>query len=376
MMARRPKPTIGLAYTFFTEAVDGQAPRPVWVAGPLEEMTGFTHEEYLARGGWQAALHPDDLPQDARDLEVLRQNRAISSEVRILCKDASVRWVRLHAQPAWDAGRHRLAGVHGTVQDITEEKNSDSERQELIRELDARGAQLERFTHTVSHDLKGPLITIRGFLGHIKTALIEGRLDAVKADLERVYEAAERMTQLLDDLLRLSSVGRQGQPPEEVSFGVIVREAIDRAHARLTESGAVVEAESDLPTINVDRDRLVEVMQNLLENAAKFMGGQASPRIWIGIRSLPSERAFFVRDNGVGIAPRDRERVFDLFEKLDPRSGGTGIGLALVKRIIEMHGGRVWVESGGLSKGSTFLFTLGRQPSTSVLPRPSSPRTT
>ncbi len=113
-----------------------------------------------------------------------------------------------------------------------------------------------------------------------------------------------------------------------------------------------------MPHVVGDRTRLVEVVQNLLDNAVKFMGDQAEPLIEIGVRSDEAGPVFFVKDNGVGIDPRYQDKVFGLFDKLDPRSEGTGIGLALVKRIITVHGGRVWIESAGPGAGTTFCFTL------------------
>jgi len=120
----------------------------------------------------------------------------------------------------------------------------------------------------------------------------------------------------------------------------------------------VVEIAPDLPIVRADRRRLLEVLQNLLENAAKFTGAQEHPKVEFGMRQDGDERVFFVRDNGQGIEPRFLERVFGLFEKLDPGGEGTGVGLALVRRIIEAHGGRVWAESAGLGRGATFCFTL------------------
>jgi signal transduction histidine kinase len=131
-------------------------------------------------------------------------------------------------------------------------------------------------------------------------------------------------------------------------------------HGRLSEHGIHVDVEPNLPVIHGDRARLVEVMQNLLDNAAKFMGAQHTPRIEVGQEGVDPEHPnliFYVRDNGIGIAPEHFDRVFGLFNKLDPRSEGTGIGLALVKRIVEVHGGKIWVQS-ELGKGSTFFFTL------------------
>lgn len=351
--------TVSSDYTFSTDLGDAADLRLNWVAGAFEAITGFGFEEYVARGGWRAALHPDDVAQDARDMESLQQNRPVASELRTVCKDGSVRWVRIYALPVWDEANQKLTGIYGAVQDIHARKAAEAEREALILELEARNAELERFTYTVSHDLKSPLITIRGFLGHIEQAAIEGRVEDVRADMDRVYKSTAKMHRLLDDLLELSRIGRLAKPPQEVSMATIVRDALDRTHGRIVSQNVAVEVESDLPTVYVDHDRLVEVMQNLIDNAAKFMGSRPDPRIRIGVRRGEGEPAFFVEDNGLGIEARYRDRVFNLFDKLDPKSAGTGVGLALVKRIIEVHGGRIWVESGGREKGCTFLFTLG-----------------
>lgn len=358
-------------YTFSTEITEDGGLRLNWVAGAFEAITGFTFDDYVARGGWRAALHPDDVAQDARDLEALRQNRPVASELRTLCADGTVRWVRIYAHPVWDEEKQRLSGIFGAVQDISARKAAEAEREALIHELEARNAELERFTYTVSHDLKSPLITIRGFLGHIEQAALQGNLEAVRSDMERVYRSTAKMHQLLDDLLDLSRVGRQAKPPERVPFEAIVRDALDRTHGRLSAQNVKVVVQEGLPSVNVDRDRIVEVMQNLIDNAAKFMGGQSEPRIWIGAKAGAFGRVFFVRDNGVGIEPHHRERIFNLFDKLDPKSAGTGVGLALVKRIIEVHGGRIWVEPDPGGEGTVFLFTLGDPATVQASPAPS-----
>lgn len=351
-------------YAFSTELESGPGLRLNWVAGAFEQITGFTFDEYVARGGWRAAVHPDDLDQDDQDLLALRGNLPVATEIRTICKDGSLRWVRVYAHPVWDDSTNSLRGIFGAVQDISERKAAEAEREKLIHELEGRNAELERFTYTVSHDLKSPLITIRGFLGHIEQAAREGRLEAVRADMDRVYKSTAKMHQLLDDLLELSRIGRLAKAPEDVPFEAILRDALDLTHGRLTAAKVAVEIEGPLPVVRVDRDRLVEVVQNLVDNAAKFMGAQENPRIVIGAKETARGLAFFVRDNGEGIDPRYSERVFNLFDKLDPKSSGTGVGLALVKRIVEVHGGRVWVETAGKGHGSTFLFTLADQPPT------------
>ena len=227
-----------------------------------------------------------------------------------------------------------------------------------VSELKTRNAELERFTYAVSHDLRSPLVTVMGFLGAIEDAALGGRTDLVRSDMERIRGAAGRMDRLLKELLELSRVGRVAPEPQQVPFAELVHEAKGLVAGRLRERGVALEVAEGLPTVRGDRPRLVEVVQNLLDNAAKFMGDQAQPRIEVGARPGRDAPVFFVRDNGRGIEPRFREKVFGLFDRLDSQDEGTGMGLALVKRIVETHGGDVWVESDGPGRGSTFCFTL------------------
>lgn len=245
-------------------------------------------------------------------------------------------------------------------------QRSDAEREKLIADLEAKNAELERFTYTVSHDLKAPLITIRGFLGFVEQDAHAGNWERLAEDMARIVEATDKMRRLLDELLELSRIGRLLNPPEVVPFASIVREAVKMVEGRSEAGGVRVDMQPDLPVVQGDRVRLIEVVQNLLDNACKFMGDQPEPRITIGWRGTDrsGQLIFFVRDNGIGIEPQYHEKVFGLFDKLDPKSEGTGIGLALVKRIIEVHGGRLWVESTGSGTGSVFCFTLPKPSAT------------
>ena len=234
-----------------------------------------------------------------------------------------------------------------------------TERANLVSELEGRNAELERFTYTVSHDLKSPLVTIRGFLGYLHQDAKANDMMRFERDLSRIANAADRMQLLLNDLLELSRVGRIVNPPEDIPFEKITRETIEFIAGAIEESRVTVEVQKNLPVIRGDRLRLIEVIQNLISNAIKFVGDQPEPRVDIGAAGIDTDgkAILFVRDNGIGIDPQYHERVFGLFNRLNPDIDGTGIGLTLVKRIVEVHGGRVWVES-QLGAGATFFFTL------------------
>lgn len=238
------------------------------------------------------------------------------------------------------------------------------QRRKLISELESKNAELERFTYTVSHDLKSPLFTIRGFLGYLKQDALTGNTERLEADIQRIVDATDKMQQLLNDLLELSRVGRLMNEPTLVNMQQLVADVLNLSHGQIHQRGVEVRAQNNLPNAQGDRQRIFEVVQNLVGNAAKFMGEQPTPIIEIGVAGWQHGMPiFFVRDNGMGIEPEHHERIFGLFNKLDPKSDGTGIGLALVKRIVEFHGGEIWVESQP-GNGSTFYFTLPAQGTT------------
>ncbi len=229
-----------------------------------------------------------------------------------------------------------------------------------IRSLEEKQAELEFLTKTVSHDLRSPLTTIRGFMGLLKTALERGQESKADLYFQRMEQAAAHMGLLLDELLDYSRAGQQVYPSGAVSLGEIAKEAAELVEGQLAERGAQVVIADDLLNVVGDPARLLRVFQNLIENSVKFMGEQSEPRIEIGAYSEGRETTCYVRDNGIGIDSQHLARIFGLFHQLDREIDGTGIGLPLVQRIIEAHGGRIWAESGGIGQGSTFYFTLPR----------------
>ncbi len=230
----------------------------------------------------------------------------------------------------------------------------------MNHELEAKNEELERFTYTVSHDLKAPLVTVKGFLGLLQRDALAGNRERMEQDIARINGAADKMARLLEELLELSRIGRMMNPPEPVSLTGLAREAASLVAARIEERGVDLDIDPGMPEVVGDRTRLLEVLQNLLDNAVAFLGDQPRPRIEIGAREAREEVRCWVRDNGVGIDPEYHRKVFGLFERLQAETPGTGIGLALVERIVTVHGGRVWVESEGRGQGSTFFFTLPR----------------
>lgn len=241
------------------------------------------------------------------------------------------------------------------LQDILKQELDIQEK--LVKELEAKNKELERFTYTASHDLKSPLITIRGFLGYLERDARAGNLERLGQDIQRISDATEKMHRLLGELLELSRVGRVMNEKKDVPFLSIVTEALQRVEGQLKQKQVTVKVRGDFPVVCVDEERIIEVMQNLLDNAIKFMGTQTNPEVEIDYFINDGDVIFFVKDNGVGIKKDFQDRVFGLFDKLDANSPGTGIGLALVQRIIEIHGGKIWIESDGVT-GTTFFFTL------------------
>ncbi len=265
----------------------------------------------------------------------------------------------------WYLARTRSIRRHNRAltAEIVERRRAEGELAANNAELEARNAEMERFSYTVSHDLKTPLVTIKGFLGFLERDLAGVSQDSAtgerfRRDFARIGNAADTMYRLLEDLLELSRIGRLMNPPETVALSELAGEATKLCAGAVAERGVEVAVEEAMPVVHGDRLRLIEVYQNLIDNAVKFLGDQESPRIEIGAREDSGEVRCWVKDNGAGIEPEYQEKVFGLFERLDQQVPGTGVGLALVKRIVEVHGGRCWVESEGAGRGTTFFFTL------------------
>jgi PAS domain S-box-containing protein len=243
------------------------------------------------------------------------------------------------------------------IEDITEHKRREEELKKLSEELARSNTDLRDFAYVASHDLKKPLQSIEGF-AKLLARRYKGKLDA-KADefIEYIGSGVKRMQMFIKDLLEYSQVGAKEKKFKPTDCSGVVQKAVGNLQAAIEESNAVVTYD-ELPTVMVDTPQMISLLQNLIDNAIKFRGKEA-PRIYISAERKGDEWVFSIRDNGIGIDPKDSELIFGMFQRLHGSTDypGTGIGLAICKKIIERHGGRIWVESEA-GKGSTFYFTM------------------
>ncbi|HVS11042.1 MAG TPA: MASE1 domain-containing protein [Planctomycetota bacterium] len=304
----------------------------------------------------QDLVHPDDVPALERTLEQLRhEGRGNVIEQRWRRPGASDAWVNCSLSAVTDArGRPRYALA--LAQDIGERKRAEEDLRKQAAELARSNAELERFAYVASHDLQEPLRTVSNFT-QIAARRYSDRLDPEGVHLlEFAREGAERMQMLLRDLLLYARVGHEREL-EDVDLGEGLRDALGNLSRAVEESGARVTSDV-LPRVHANPSNVVRLFQNLVGNAIKFRGADP-PRVHVSSARIDGAWLLGVQDNGIGIAPEYHEQVFTIFQRLHARSEypGTGVGLAICKKIVEQLGGRIWVESEP-GQGSRFFFTL------------------
>jgi PAS domain S-box-containing protein len=355
----------GLSEAAFEAIAVHDGGRVVDVNQAFCELVGHSWHELVGRDGFDL-IAPEH--REAVYRNVLSEHTG-AYEVDVLKRDGSRLPVEMQARSF--PYRGQILRVVA-IRDVSERKRAERVRESLIRELETKNAELERFGYAVTHDLKGPLVTIRGFAEYLEKDAREGRGDRLAKDAARITEAVARLQRLLDRLFELSRAGRPVGPPAAVAGAELVQEALRLLRERAGAAAASVAVEPELPVVFGDRARLVQVFHNLLDNAFKFGAGS---RVRVSTRACEDGRAVIVvTDGGIGIEPRHRERVLDVFERLDPRGEGSGVGLALVKRILESQGGRVWLESEGPGAGTAACVELPLAPASAAAATPAPAR--
>ncbi|MFW5792679.1 MAG: PAS domain-containing sensor histidine kinase [Bacteroidota bacterium] len=319
--------------------------------GVFLDCSNHNHEEfYLPLKEFLGKKITDVLPETIANMAMTNIENAFSSgEIQIFHYPLSIKqeefWYEARMIPA---GQEEVLII---VRDITA-----SRKQQRI--LEQKNEELEKYAYTVSHDLKSPLVTIKGFSLLLLEDIKQLQDTKMQTDIKRIINATNKMAKMLEELLEISRAGKITNTPQKVHLAVLVSEVLDLLAIPISESNANVIVHKNLPVVNTDKNRVKEVLQNLIENALKFSTNVTKPIIEIGVKKIENKRVIFVKDNGIGIAPEYHDKIFGLFSKLNPNIKGSGIGLPLSKRIIESLNGEIWVESEGKNKGATFCFIV------------------
>lgn len=252
----------------------------------------------------------------------------------------------------------KITHFMGMQLDVTDRIKAEHRLRKKARELEDANRELEQFTFAASHDLQEPLRMITSYLQLIDKRYASGLDEDGRTFLNFANEGAERMQALIYDLLTLSRISNADDRYRETDLNELARRAIENLKISIRESGATINV-SPLPTLSVDPTQIVQLLQNLISNAIKYRQNGVKPVISITAKRTVGTYTFAVTDNGIGIDKQHFERIFVVFQRLHTRSeySGTGIGLAICSRIVERHGGRIWVESEP-GKGSTFKFSI------------------
>ena len=244
--------------------------------------------------------------------------------------------------------------------EVAERKAAERQLEYLVFELAAKNEEMESFIYTVSHDLKAPVVTIEGFIEALKEDYGKVIGEEGHIYISRITDGTRKMEGLIGDILEFSRIGRMTGKKKKVSLADLVDNAVREFQPKIEEKGIHIKIEDNMPPLFGERKRLSQLVNNLISNAIKYMGkDNPNPLIEVGVVKTENRPIYFVRDNGIGISPRYFDRIFQIFRRLSEAKEieGTGVGLAIAKRIAQNHGGDVWVES-EKGKGSTFFFAV------------------
>ena len=323
-----------------------------------ELVTGYSRDELIGTDFTNYFTEPEKAKKGYQ--EVFKEGFVSDYALEIQHRNGSITPVLYNASVYKDESGE-VIGVFAAARDITERKKAEEMLKLKLEELARSNAELEQFAYVSSHDLQEPLRMISSYLQLLQRRY-QGNIDD-KADKYIYYavDGASRMQNLINDLLEFSRVTTRAREPEPTDCEFVLNQVLSNLELYIKENKATV-SHDPLPEVMADSTQLVQVFQNLIINGIKFHSEEA-PKIHISAEKKAREWVFSVQDNGIGIDPQYSEKIFEVFKRLHKKEEypGTGIGLAICKKIVERHGGRIWVES-ELGKGSTFYFTLPINP--------------
>jgi PAS domain S-box-containing protein len=311
-----------------------------------DELIGKTHR--VINSGY----HPKSFFVDM--WRTISSGETWHGEVCNQAKDGTLYWVDTTIVPFTDQ-TGKIDSYTAIRADITDRKEAEIQLAASNKELQKTNEELEQFVYTASHDLKSPIVTIQGFLSLLRKDLIDDRADRVMGFLDRVESAAVKLQESVNDLLELSRAGYINDEPVRVDMNALVAKVLGYHELDIKNLGVQISVDESLPEIHFDPQHMEDVIDNLISNALKYGMDAKTPELRISGERTGDEIRIRVADNGAGIDPKYHDRVFRIFERVNTTQGGTGIGLAIVKKVMTKFGGRVWVDS---APGQGCVFNL------------------
>jgi PAS domain S-box-containing protein len=324
------------------------------VGHQFAQITDYNEYKLIGTPALDIFLPEDREAVAENSAQMLKGERSSGYEFRIVTKRAVVKWVVETVFPVYYQGR---PATLGNVLDITEQKQDKERLTQMVSEMKRSNTELEQFAYVVSHDLQEPLRMVSSYT-QLLAKRYRGQLDADADEfISYAVDGAERMRALLNDMLDYSRVGTRGKPFKLIWCEDVLEKAVTNLKIAIEYSGTLV-SHDYLPMLVADEGQLVQLLQNLIDNAIKFCN-QETPRVHVSAEKRGEVWLFSVKDNGIGIDPQHAQRIFEMFKRLHTREeySGTGMGLAICKKIVERHGGHIWVQSQP-GEGSTFYFTI------------------
>lgn len=292
-----------------------------------------------------------------KDMELLKSQSSQQYETRIKFPDGREMDAVFHKKVFMSQEKQPL-GIIGMYFDITERIKAEAVIKRQMEELSKINTELERFSYTVSHDLRSPLVTIQGFLSLLRDDIRSGNHEVVEENMRRIEDATEKMHQLIEGLLSYSRISKQENYFQELPMSKLAQEASNLLFGISQMKKCKIKIQPDMGIELVDKTQIRELFQNLIENAIKFSETKKDNTVEIFSRQEKGKRTYCIQDHGIGIDDEHKDKIFELFSRFNTDASGNGLGLALVKHIIDEHHGKIWVESEGKNKGSVFCFTL------------------